>query len=62
MSNILDPVRFVAARKVLGGPAPKTVRTSIRRHLKWNADQSRWLDKHELSLQRYPRNLAKLNR
>ena len=62
MSRILDPARFVAARKVLGGPAPETVRRSIRRHLKWNADRRRWLDDHELSLRRYPQNLAKLKR
>src|SRR5439155_13122923 len=37
MRRILDPKRFVAARKVLGGPAPATVRRSIRRHRKWNA-------------------------
>jgi argininosuccinate lyase len=62
MSRILDPSRFVAARKVFGGPAPETVRRSIRRHLKWNADRGHWLDDHELSLQRCQQNLAKLKR
>jgi argininosuccinate lyase len=62
MSRILDPARFVAARKVLGGPAPQTVRRSIRRHLKWNANRRRWVDSHELSLERYSQNLAKLKR
>jgi hypothetical protein len=62
MSRILDQVRFVAARKVLGGPAPGTVRRSIRRHLNWNADRRRWLEDEESSLRRYPQNLDKLKR
>jgi argininosuccinate lyase len=62
MSRILDPARFVAARKVFGGPAPETVRRSICRHLKWNADRRHWLEDQESSLRRYPQNLAKLKR
>lgn len=60
VSRILDPARFVGARKVFGGPAPETVRRSIRRHLKWNADRRRWLDGQEAALRHYPQNLAKL--
>jgi len=62
MSRILDSARFVAARKVFGGPAPETVRRSIRRHLKWNADRRHWLEDQESSLRRYPQNLARLKR
>src|SRR5262245_29622488 len=62
MSRILDPARFVATRRILGGPAPETVRRSIRRHLKWNADRRHWLDAHEQSLRRYSQNLAELKR
>ena len=62
MSRILDPARFVGARKVFGGPAPETVRRSIRRHLKWNADRRDWLENQESSLRCYPKHLGKLKR
>jgi argininosuccinate lyase len=62
MSRILDPARFVAKRKVLGGPAPETVRRSIRRYLEWNAKRRRWLDIQERSLRSYSERLAKLER
>jgi argininosuccinate lyase len=62
LSRILDPAHFVSVRKVVGGPAPATVRSSIRGHLRANANRRRWLDAHESSLERYPQSLVRLGR
>lgn len=61
LSRVLDPAQFVSVRKIVGGPAPATVRSSIRRHLKANANRRRWLEAQQLALGRYPENLASLD-
>jgi argininosuccinate lyase len=60
MSHILDPVRFVAVRQVLGGPAPKTVERTIRSCLKWNSGRQHWLMEKQAQLKSYQKNLDKL--
>jgi argininosuccinate lyase len=60
MSSILDPVQFVEARKVFGGPSPQTVQRSIARHLRGASRQERWLEEKRRVLDTYARQLSKL--
>ena len=60
ISRILYPRHFVQVRQVFGGPAPRVVRQSIRRHLKRAALHRQWLDRTATGLRRYPQLLRNL--
>ncbi len=57
MAKILDPVRFVEIRTILGGPAPPVVLRSIQQHTRLLNTQRHWLQKQEQKLQRYSQHL-----
>jgi|RhiMetdeSRZDD1v2_1073273.scaffolds.fasta_scaffold15926_6 argininosuccinate lyase len=61
MSSILDPVQFVEARKVFGGPSPRTVERSIARRRTLISRQERWLQEKKGVLDTYARQLNRLS-
>lgn len=60
MAEILDPVRFVESRTIVGGPSPYTVFSSIKHHARELDVQMTWLRKQEYNLRNYNRQLAAL--
>jgi argininosuccinate lyase len=58
LSQILDPIHFVNVRRVLGGPAPQTVKRSITRYRKRNWDRQRWIRQTSLQLSSYAETLT----
>jgi len=61
LSSILDPVQFVEARKVFGGPSPQTVRQSIARRQRRSSRLERLLGEKRRILDTYARQLSKLS-
>ena len=60
MSEILDPVRFVESRTIIGGPSPHTVFSSTQSHARELDVQLVWLKKQEQNLRDYSRQLTSL--
>jgi argininosuccinate lyase len=60
MSEILDPVRFVETRSIIGGPAPSVVSRGVQQHARNLNSHLSWLQKQEHSLQVYNQQLSSL--
>lgn len=60
MEEILDPVRFVESRTIIGGPAPDAVCRNIRQHKRVLNTHLSWLQKQEHTMQGYAGQLNSL--